>query len=121
MIEGLKLRIPSEELAAHCKERSAYHKRRGEQKTAELPALRDAMDRVKTAGRQALENLPSSVPHMNKGGYAVEHEDPVKALETDIRMHQNSALVFAYFAEHFFPEVYVLGEADLQRLEILKR
>ncbi len=117
MIEGLKLRIPSSEIAAHCRDRAAHHRKRAEEKRAEVPGIKDALDRLKVAGAQP----PANVATMSKGGYRLDSEDVVENLERDIRDHENKAMVFIYFAGRLFDEDYTLDETDLQRLEILRR
>lgn len=116
MIEGLKIRVPSAELANHLKARAEYHRGRAATKEAELPALRDAIAKVKS-GTQLAEN----VSQMSKGGYRMDDSNPVEGLEVDIREHRNKAVVFDYLALHLFDEDYTLQEADLIRLEIVKR
>jgi len=118
MIEGLKIRITSEELQKHCQERSKYHTDRAAQKQGELPGLKEALDKIKASGMKAAESMASMG---GKGSYHLDTSDPIEDLEKDIRDHQNKAIVFSFFAGHLFDEVYVLQEADLTRLEILKR
>ncbi len=115
MIEGLKIRVTHSELVAHCKERAAYHQRRADEKDAELPGLKDSMEKIKAGGAAV------SVAHMNKSNYRLDTADVIESLENDIKDHRNKSLVFAFLAEHFFPEDYTLMETDLLRLEILKR
>ncbi len=120
MITGFRLRVPCAELVKHCRDRAAYHLGRAEAKNAELPKLREAMEQLKAA---TITGLPTSVSRMTKGAAAYQSTDPedlITNLEGDIRTHQNKSLVFDYFATHLFEEDYDLGEADLQRLEILR-
>lgn len=116
MIQGLRLKVTSPELKTHCQARAAYHEGRAKTKEAELPKLKEAMEHI----RGATTGLPSSVTHMNKGGYNLDPNQAVTDLENDVREHKNKAMVFAYFAEHLFAEDYDLQEADLRRLEIVK-
>lgn len=118
MIEGFRLKVTSVELAKHCLSRALYHRRRAEEKSKELPGLKEAIGRIKSA-EAAMR--PGDVATMSKGsniGYRVG--DPVGDLERDIRDHSNKALVFDFFSDHLFDEDYDLGEEDLVRLEILR-
>lgn len=115
MIVGLKFRLTSKELAEHCTGRASYHRRKADEKSAELPGLKEAMERIKASAPA------KDVSHMSKGGYLLDPSSAVDNLESDIRDHRNKALVFDFFAEHFFDEDYDLKEDDLVRLEILKR
>lgn len=119
MIEGLKLKIPSSELKSHCSARSQYHKDRAGQKEAELPSLKEALARIKAGGVTITDDLAKM---SGKGGaYHLNTTDAVENLENDIRDHRNKSLVFGFYAEHLFDEVYILQDSDLIRLEILKR
>jgi len=118
MISGLKLKVTSKELRQHCLDRAGYHARRGNEKEAELPSLKEAVDRIKGAGGGL---TPDSLARMSKGGYHLDPDSPVESLENDIRDHRNKSLVFCFFAEHLFDEDYTLEESDLVRLEVLKR
>jgi hypothetical protein len=117
MIEGFKLKVTSAELKIHCSERAVYHRKRADDKEAQLPELKRSIESLEKIGAATA----SSVSNMNKGGYAMDRQDPVEALESDIKDHRNKALVFGWFAEHLFEEDYTLKEDDLFRLEILKR
>lgn len=117
MITGFKLRVTSGELKTHLRERAAYHRRRADEKGAELPGLRDAMERLKKNAAGAATNLA----HMNKtSNYRMDPDDPVENLETDIKDHQNKAMVFEFYAEHLFDEDYTLDRNDLVSLEIVR-
>lgn len=117
MIEGLKIKVTSTELQNHCMERASYHTRRADEKAATLPDLKRAMETVK--GHAS----PTNMANMSKtnSSYHLDADDPVRDLERDITDHRNKALVFKFFAEHFFQEDYTLREEDLIRLEIVKR
>jgi hypothetical protein len=121
MIEGFKLKITSSELKTHCSERALYHKQRADDKEQELPGLKEALAKVEAVTGANLD--PKNLAHMNKSAasYRMDVDEPVEALESDIKDHRNKALVFAFFSEHLFAEDYTLQEADLIRLEILKR
>lgn len=115
MIEGLKFNVSPDEIRKHCVARSTYHRRRSSEKGRQLPKLREALELVKASPS------PDAISHMNKGGYHLNPESAVENLESDIREHDNKALVFDFFADHVFDDDYTLEENDLQRLEILKR
>lgn len=118
MIEGLKLRVTAQELREHCQKRVAHHNLRAEEKTRELPALRESLERLKKTSSQ----LPTSVSNFSKGGgYRVEGSEVVEQLEADIRDHRYKALFFAFLEHHLFDEDYTLKEEDLVRLEILRK
>lgn len=117
MIEGLKLRVTSAEIRKHCLERAEYHTKRAGDKEVELPAIKDAFDKIKAGGTTAVQVLA----HMNKSGYHSDPTDVIDSLEKDIKDHRNKTLVFKFFGEHLFDEDYTLMETDLQRLEIVAR
>ena len=123
MIEGLKFKVPAAELRQHCTDRAAYHKTRAEQKSAEMPKLREALDALKNPG--AAESTPESIAFANKAlrstGYHADPQDIVDKYEADIRDHRNKALLFGFYSEHFFDEDYTLMDRDLIHLEILGR
>lgn len=114
MIEGLKLKVTSRELVAHCRDRAQYHAKRASEKENSLPEIKKSFETIKGSG------LATSISTMSKGGYHCDPDDPIKDLERDISDHKNKSLVFNFFAEHFFDEDYTLREEDLRRLEILK-
>lgn len=117
MIKGLRLRMASVELRKHCETRSAHHRTRAEEKTKEIPALKEAMERIKKMGGSITEIAKFSKSMSN---YNVDQEDPVEALEKDIHAHIGKSLVFGFFASHLFDEDYDLDENDLRRLELIK-
>lgn len=116
MIEGFKIRVSSEELKSHCEARAIYHRERAEHKEQELPALKEAFEKIKAGGGKAADTLA----RMSKGGYHSDPQDAVDGLETDIRNHRNKSLVFDFYSKHLIPEDYQLSKADLVELEILK-
>ena len=118
MIEGLKLLVRSVELKTHCELRSEYHRKRADEKEAQLPKLRESLEVLRGSGLPA-----TSYSNMNKGSqaYHLDPDDPIKDLEKDIQDHRNKSLVFEFFAGHLFDDDYTLKEDDLQRLELLKR
>lgn len=117
MIEGLKIRVTSEELKKHLEDRAAYHEGRAKAKEAEIPDLEAAVQKIKEVGGAP----PTMATMVGKGHYQMDDVDPAKALRDDVTNHYNKAMVFRYLATHLFTEDYNLQEADLTRLEILKR
>lgn len=116
MIEGLKLKLETKELQELLMSRVEHHRSRAAKKEAELPALRDAYDRIKAATPENIQQMAK----MSNSYHA--SEDPVGDLEKDIKDHKNKAIMFEFFATHLFPaEVYQLAESDLVRLELVKR
>ena len=121
MIEGFKLRVSHTELAAHCNKRAAHHVKRANEKEQELPALRDALERMKGHA----QTLPTSTQSGTgcggfvNSGYNVG--DPVKDLQNDIREHRRKADTFTFFAEHLIADDYSLSEADAYHLEMVRR
>lgn len=119
MINGLQFKISSEELVEHCQIRARYHTSRAEEKSKELPALKEAMDRIKNAGLAAPQELARmNKMSMNSSGF--NPDDQIEQIQEDIKNHQNKALLFDFWSKHFFDEDYNLGESDLRRLEIIK-
>lgn len=116
MIEGLKFKMSNSELVLHLTARSKYHQQRADEKEAELPGLKETLDRLVPA-RQA-----ASLQMMNKSRstYGFDPDDPIEQLSTDIRNHRNSSLAFEFMASHLLDDDYTLTEADLKRLEILR-
>jgi len=133
MIEGLKLNIPSKELAELVKARAHHHRGRAELKEKEqlpmlkatLPDLEKAMAVVQGhGGHGQAKDVVSKL--VSNSSYAM-NENPVdrlradiEKLEQDIRNHRNRALVFDFISTHLFDDTYSLTESDLTRLEILK-
>lgn len=119
MIEGLKIRVPSTELATHLRDRAKYHRERADTKDAAMPKLIEAKEAL---GK--LQTNPDSLAVMSKfsnsASYNMNPDDAIRDLESDIRTHRNKALSMEYLADHLFDEDYTLTEADLVRLEILK-
>jgi len=113
MIEGLKLEIQHDELKQLLVDRAAYHRKRAAEKEAELPIIKASWEKLKT-------HQAESVAVINKMSYS-HSEDPTVQLESDIKEHKNKAVVFEFFANHLFHDVYSLSETDLIRLEIVKR
>jgi hypothetical protein len=133
MIEGLKLNIPSKELAELVKSRAGYHRSRADLKEKEqlpmlratLPDLEKAMAVVQSHGQnpQKLGDMgkfsSNSSYNMNENPVDQLKKD-IEKLELDIRSHRNKALVFDFISTHLFDDTYSLTETDLTRLEILK-
>ncbi|MEO5366028.1 MAG: hypothetical protein H7831_06685 [Magnetococcus sp. WYHC-3] len=115
MVKGLKIRISSDDLCDHCKKRSLYHRSRAADKENAMPDLQKSLDVVRAAA-------PTSVSTMNKSSnYHLDPDDPIQSLQRDITDHKNKSIFFEFMAEHLFKKDYILEEADLIRLEILKR
>lgn len=130
MIEGLKLNIPSKELAELIKARAEHHRSRADLKEKEqlpmlkatLPDLEKAMAVVQGHGQVkdiAAKLSSNSSYNMNENPVESLKAD-IEKLQKDIQNHRNRALVFDFIAAHLFDDVYSLTEADLTRLEILK-
>jgi len=118
MVEGFKIKLSPLELCKHLKDRAAYHQSRASEKEAAMPRLRESLETLKKSN----VSLPSTHSNMSgKSAYNFDAEDPIDSLEKDIRDHKNKAVVFLFLSDHLFDEEYVLQEADLIRLEILKR
>jgi len=117
LVPGLRIKMPSAELAKHLTDRADYHQRRKEEKTALLPALQEAADKIKL-------QAPAAVAQFNKAGmsnsYRFDGDDAIEQLKSDIETHNNKALAFRFLAEHLFEQDYCLDRSDLINLEILK-
>jgi hypothetical protein len=113
MIEGLKYHFSSQELVQHMRDRSNYHTGRATEKTAAMPEMKAALEKIRS------QTSPTKMSgKANFSNYQVDRPDD--DLEADIQAHKNKALVFRTLADHVVPnETYVLGESDLVRLEIL--
>lgn len=120
MIEGLKLKVASAELKAHCTARAEYHRRRAKDKEPALQEMHEAAAELEKVMAASLN--PKSLAFANKSsGYAANPDDAADRIEADIKEHSNKALAFEFFAAHLFDEDYTLKEEDLVRLEILRR
>ncbi len=117
MIKGLRFLLTSSELKDHLTARASYHTSRADTKEAELPQLRETLEKVtKLQPAQLVSNF-------SKGGrssYGLDPEDTLTQLENDIRDHRNRALAFAFLSEHLFNDEYDLERSDLVQLEILR-
>ena len=118
MISGLRLKLTSAEISAHCKARAQYHVERAEEKQASLSELREMHAKL-------LKNYePSDVAKMSKFGNvstADQVEVMIGNMDDAIRNHRNKALALSFIGDHLYSEDYDLTEADLVRLEILGR
>lgn len=117
-VQGLKIRMMSNELKEHLIARADYHATRKDEKEAQLPAIEAAVAAIKL-------QTPATVQQFNKGGtsnsYRFDGDDTLEQLKGDILTHNNKALAFRFIAEHLFEETYCLDGTDLVRLEILKQ
>jgi hypothetical protein len=96
MIEGMKLRISSDDLRAHLREREEYHRGRQEFYAGQGRQLTEA-------GEQP-QNLTN---------------DPVKAMTDRAAHHRGRADAFATWGRYLIPdEVYQLDNSELSRLEM---
>lgn len=119
LIEGFKLVMTSEELKEHCLARAKYHRERAEKKQKDLPELKQVMESLKGHGKTL--QLATSVQNFSKGGgYHLDTDEPVESLEKDIIDHNNQAVAFEWFANHLAKQDYLMDEAALRRLQILK-
>ena len=121
MVIGFRLKFTAEELGEHLRARAEYHDGRATLKEGELPALRTVLETIRRGGA----NPPTVAKMGGKGSSSysggVDVGDAIDGIEEQVRDHRNKSLVFKLFAEHLFAEDYDLQEADLIRLEILKR
>lgn len=99
MIEGLKFSMPAHELRDHLDGRITHHRERAiwyRERGAEL----------------------------EKGGVVAANMtggDPVGSLRSKEKQHENAVKLFTFMRAHVIEDDYQLGDADLQRLEILDR
>ena len=120
MIQGFHLRFTSEELRQHMVDRAAHHVARAIIKESEIPSLREVQDKIK-AGTSAPEKAAGMGKFSNSTVGTSDVQQAIESLESEVRDHRNKSIVFKLFAEHLYAEDYDLQEADLVRLEILKR
>lgn len=114
MIEGLRLRVTSDELRSHMIARAQYHRSRADTKEGELPKLEEALRTISHQPQSAL------ISNMSKGSYGFDPESQLDSLKADIQSHRNHTAAFEWMAGHLFAEDYNLQESDLKRLQILK-
>jgi len=112
VINGFRIRVTSQELEEHFRERVCYHDGRAKTKGDELPTLREAFATIAS-------NLASPNP-MNSSSYHMDPKSTIEQLERDIREHQNKAAKFRFFAEHLFNDDYDLTVAELGSLELVR-
>ena len=99
MIEGLKIKVTSQEIKEQLESRSKYHKERAKWYETQVSSLRSGGVRL-----EAVSN------------------DPVTSLESSAKHHKEKAAFFSFMAEHIIPnEEYFLSENDLLRIEIVSR
>jgi len=99
MIEGLKIKITSDELRKHLQERSKYHLDKVTFYNGQVTALQDS---------GLSSNMTSN--------------DPVGSLKSSAEKHQDKFALFTFMAEHVIPnEEYILSENDLSRIELASR
>lgn len=99
MIEGMKIRIDSEELQKHLEERATFHKAKADWYQQQRDAL--------LAGGERAQGVTN---------------DPVSSLEASARQHAERAGFFSFLADHVvLDEMYQLPESDLTRLELVSR
>lgn len=114
LVEGLKFKITSEELAKLMKERADYHEKRAAHKSDELPRLK--------ASLETLTSAPAITSVSNKmSGYNTNPADVIEQVETDIKNHKNKSQSLRFLADHVVPKTsYILTENDLRSLEVIK-
>jgi hypothetical protein len=111
--EGFKLTVDREEMEVHLRNRSAYHSQRAEQKSAELPVLKQSLETIKGAAASGM--MPT------KSNYCLNTDDPIEKLEYDIESHKAKAHYFRFAADHLGHSLeFVLNDAELARLEFVK-
>lgn len=111
MIEGLQFQIRSDELQTRLLERAKYHQTRAATKEAELPALKESLERIK--------GMPTEMTAMKMSSSSTL-ETPIERLEQEIKRHRRSAAFFEFIAGHLFQDVYKLSVRDLSDLELVK-
>ncbi len=133
MIEGLVFRLEKTELQAHLQKRVKYHNDKADMKEKELPALREALKKIKDVEElqdQARSGLSAdSVNWLNDtvGGAMVspdcfsriDGKEILNRLYRDIKTHRRAALNFQFFQSHLFDDVYMLTVSDLNQIEFL--
>lgn len=114
LVEGLKFKIESSELAKLMKERAAYHEGRAATKKEELPKLKESLE--------AIGKAPSTTSVSNKfSNSSANVADMVDQIEGDIKAHENKCQSLRFLADHVVPNVaYILTENDLRSLEVVK-
>ena len=97
MIDGLKLDIPSSDLAAHLQARREYHEERTSFYMTQAAALR-------------------------AGGVVAQFQtnDPTRSLDASAEEHKRKAAFFGLMGKYLVPdETYRVTEHDLTRLELV--
>ena len=99
MIEGLKVTVGGEELAALARKQADFHRSRG------------AWYATKA---EALQGVPSNGPGYSGG-------DPHAQMVNKVKEHENFAMELDFIAGHLRPaEEYLLAAQDLARLGIVR-
>lgn len=99
MIEGLKIKISSDELRKHLQARANHHLEKVTFYNGQVSALHDS-------GLQT----------------SMTSNDPVGSLKHSAKDHQDKFALFTFLADHIIPdEEYLLSENDLSRIELAAR
>jgi hypothetical protein len=118
MIEGIKVRLTTEQFAALLGERASHHIQRAEEKTADLPEVKKAAEFLKnpnSLSHNAINSAAVSKYNMSGG-------DPVAVLAIDIERHQQSAKNMQFLQKHLVPnETYQLGTGELYECDIMRQ
>lgn len=116
-VPGVKVLLSVTELERLLKERATYHSAKAAQKEEQLPKLEEAWAAIKI---NPIENQPGLHSNTIKG-YQSDLGSQIEALKEDIKVHRNKSNYFTFLSQHLFPRDYCLEEADLLRLEIVRR
>lgn len=102
MIEGLKIRIPTDELVRHLSVRIIHHHER------------------EAFYLQQRDTMKAGIPE--GASYQFTNNNPIDDCERKAVHHRRRAELFTFISEHLVPaEIYELTENDLTRLEILSQ
>jgi hypothetical protein len=105
MIDGFKVDVTAEELAAHLEERIQHHRTREEECTAKLRRLEAVDDETTEPEEEMFDMCASSRVH---------------GLERVLARHRSRAAFLTFAREHVVArEIYRLSEEDLRLVEWL--
>lgn len=109
-MKGIVVKVSNKDLASMLRMRSSYHQQRADEKSKELPKIKQAMEALTPQQR----TLPAK--HSN---YHADQEGFVEQLEKDIRVHDAKAKRFSFLAERLVDEDYELSLQDCETMELI--
>jgi hypothetical protein len=115
MINGLKFQFTSDELRAGLHDRAARHEAEASKKEADLPELKSIVEKLHQ-GAPPATLLGSNAVYLN----ALSSQNPVGALEEEIRIGRRRARNLRLMADHVAQDTYELTTHELREIELIR-